>query len=91
MGEVIFIIIGIILLLMIALLAAYLNLRSIVEIMKDTIKLRNKRYNACLKGWERAIQSIEEVISLNDQLIEINKQLCSELYDNKEDDNNECE
>ena len=75
---------GIIALLMVALLIAYLDLRSTVEIMKNTIDLQNKRYMTCLDGWEKAI-------SLNDQVIELNKQLYSKLYGDKEDDNNEHE
>ena len=75
---------GIIALLMVALLIAYLDLRSTVEIMKNTIDLQNKRYMTCLDGWEKAI-------SLNDQVIELNKQLYSKLYSDKEDDNNERE
>ena len=67
---------GIIVLLMIALLASYFNLR--------------KRYMACLEGWEKANQYVKEVISLNYQIIKLNKQLYFELYGNKEDDNNEC-
>ena len=73
---------GIIALLMVALLIAYYNLRSTVEIMKNAIDLQNKRYMTCLDGWEKAI-------SLNDQVIELNKQLYSKLYSDKEDDNNE--
>ena len=73
---------GIIALLMVALLIAYYNLRSTVEIMKNVIDLQNKRYMTCLDGWEKAI-------SLNDQVIELNKQLYSKLYSDKEDDNNE--
>ena len=75
---------GIIALLMVALLIAYYNLRSTVEIMKNVIDLQNKRYMTCLDGWEKAI-------SLNDQVIELNKQLYSKLYSDKEDDNNERE
>ena len=75
---------GIIVLLMAALLIAYYNLRSTVEIMKNVIDLQNKRYMTCLDGWEKAI-------SLNDQVIELNKQLYSKLYSDKEDDNNERE
>lgn len=75
---------GIIALLMVALLIAYYNLRSTVEIMKNIIDLQNKRYMVCLDGWEKAI-------SLNDQVIELNKQLYSKLYSDKEDDNNERE
>ena len=75
---------GIIALLMVALLIAYLDLRSTVEIMKNTINLQNKRYMTCLDGWEKAI-------SLNDRIIELNKQLYSKLYGDKEDDNNEHE
>ena len=97
---------GIIVLFMSALLIAYLNLRDTVNIMKNTIDWQNKRYMACLEGWEKAIKSVEKVISLNDQIMDLNKQLYSELYDNKdnnnndnndnndnneEDDNNECE
>ena len=88
---------GIIVLFMSALLIAYLNLRDTVSIMKNTIDWHNKRYMTCLEGWEKAIKSVEEAISFNDQLIELNKQLYSELYsneeydNNKEDDNNECE
>ena len=58
---------GIIILLMIALLVAYLDLRSTVEIMKNTI------------NW------------LDCRVIELNKQLYSKLYSDKEDDNNERE
>ena len=75
---------GIIALLMVALLIAYYKLRSTVEIMKNTIDLQNKRYMTCLDGWEKAI-------SLNDRIIELNKQLYSKLYGDKEDDNNEHE
>ena len=82
---------GIIALLMVALLIAYYNLRSTVEIMKNNIDLQNKRYMACLDGWEKAIQSLEKAFSLNDRIIELNKQLHSKLYSDKEDDNNECE
>ena len=86
---------GIIILLMIALLVAYLDLRSTVEIMNkimnDTIDFQKERYTACLDGWEKAIQSVKKVLSLNDRIIELNKQLYSKLYSDKEDDNNERE
>lgn len=82
---------GVIVLLMIALLAAYLDLRDTVEIMRSTINWQNKRYIACLEGWEKALQSIKKMLSLNDQVIELNKQLYSELYGNKKSDNNEEE
>ena len=59
--------------------------------MRSTINWQNKRYVACLEGWEKALQSVDEVMSLSNQIVELNKQLYSELYDNKEDDNNECE
>ena len=81
----------IIVVLIIALLIAYLDLRSTVEIMNNTIDLQEKRYKACLDGWEKAIQSVKEVLSLNDKVIELNKQLYSKLYGNKESDNNERE
>ena len=75
---------GAIVLFMSALMIAYFNLRDTVESMKTIINLQNKRY--------------EKVLSLVDQVIELNKQLYSNLYDddkdkndNKEDDNNECE
>ena len=58
---------GVIVLLVIALLIAYLDLRDTVEIMKNTI------------SW------------LDCRVIELNKQLYSKLYGNKEDDNNERE
>ena len=82
---------GIIVLFMSALLIAYLNLRDTVNIMKNTIDWQNKRYMECLEGWEKAIKSVGRVMSLNDQIIELNKQLYSELYNNEEDDNNERE
>ena len=82
---------GIIALLMVALLIAYYNLRSTGEIMKNTMNLQNKRYMTCLDGWEKAIQLVKEIWSLNDQVIELNKHLYSELYSDKEDDNNERE
>ena len=75
---------GAIVLFMSSLLIAYFNLRDTVESMKTIINLQNKRY--------------EKVLSLIDQIIELNKQLYSDLYgnneeddNNKEDDNNECE
>lgn len=80
---------GAIVLFMSALMIAYFNLRDTVETMKTIINLQNKRY--------------EKVLSLIDQVIELNKQLYSDLYDdkdnddneedynNEEDDNNECE
>ena len=82
---------GIIVLFMSALLIAYLNLRDTVEIMKNTINWQNERYMTCLEGWKKAIQLVKRVISFNDQIIELNKQLYSELYNNEEDDNNERE
>ena len=82
---------GIIVLFMSALLIAYLNLRDTVNIMKNTINWQNERYTACLDGWEKAIQSVKKVLSLNDEIIELNRNLYSELYGNKEDDNNERE
>ena len=82
---------GVIVLLMIALLAAYFDLRDTVEIMRSTINWQNKRYIACLEGWEKALQSIKKMLSLNEQVIELNKQLYSELYGNKKSDNNEEE
>ena len=80
---------GIIVLLMIALLTAYLDLRDTVEIMRSTINWQNKRYIACLEGWEKALQSVKEMLSLNDQVIELNKQLYSKLYSNEKCDNEE--
>lgn len=74
---------GIIVLFMSVILIAYLNLRDTVENIKTVINLQNKRY--------------EKVLSLIYQVIELNKQLYSDLYDdkdnddNEEDDNNECE
>ena len=82
---------GTIALLMVALLIAYYNLRSTVEIMKNTIDWQNKRYKTCLDSWEKAIQLVKESWSLNDQVIELNKQLYTKLYSDKEDDNNERE
>lgn len=82
---------GIIVLLMIALLTAYLDLRDTVEIMRSTINWQNKRYITCLEGWEEALQSIKNMLSLNDQVIELNKQLYSKLYGNNNGDNNEEE
>ena len=34
---------------------------------------------------------VKEILSLTHQIIELNRNLYSELYDNKEDDNNERE
>ena len=82
---------GIIVMFIGALLIVYSNLRGTDESMKITTDLQDERYKKCLEGWEKANQSVKEVISLNDQLIEINKQLCSKLYGNEDDDNNECE
>lgn len=82
---------GIIALLMVALLIAYYDLRSTVEIMRSTINWQNERYVTCLEGWEKAIQLVKEAGSLNDRVIELNKQLYTKLYSDKEDDNNERE
>ena len=80
---------GIIVLLMIALLTAYLNLRDTVEIMRSTINWQNKRYIACLEGWEKAMQSVKKMLSLNGQVIELNKKLYSKLYSNEKCNNEE--
>ena len=79
---------GIIVLLMIGLVAAYLDLRDTIEIMRSTINWQNKRYIACLEGWEESLQSIKKMLSLNDQVIELNKELYADLYSNEKGDNN---
>lgn len=80
---------AIIVVLNIALLIAYLDLRSTVGIMKDTINFQNKLYNECLEGWCRAIELSDNVISLNDDMRKLNMQLLDEFNELKEGDNNE--
>lgn len=75
--------------LIVALLVVYLDLRSTVEIMKNTIIFQNERYTTCLEGWEKSNKLANNVISLNDRVIELNKQLFAKLYDKEEDNNNE--
>lgn len=75
---IVFVITGVIVLLMIALLAVYLDLRSTVEILKNTINWQNERYLECLKGWDRSIKLLNEARSLSEQLLD-------ELNDIKEE------
>ena len=76
--------------LVIMLLLAYLDLRSTVEIMRSTIDFQNERYDKCLNGWGKAIELVNEVISLNDYLRKVNKQLLDELKNLKEGSNDDC-
>ena len=76
--------------LVIMLLLAYLDLRSTVEIIKSTINFQNERYDKCLKGWGKAIELADEVISLNDNLRKANKQLLDELKNLKAGSNDDC-
>ena len=76
--------------LVIPLLLAYLDLRSTVEIMKSTINFQNERYDKCLNGWGKAIELVNEVISLNDYLRKVNKQLLDELKNLKEESSDDC-
>ena len=76
--------------LVIVLLLAYLDLRSTVEIIKSTINFQNERYDKCLNGWEKAIDLIDEVVSLNDDLRKVNEQLLDELKNLKEGSNDDC-
>ena len=76
--------------LVIMLLLAYLDLRSTVEIIKSTINFQNERYDKCLNSWGKAIDLVDEVISLNDDLRKVNKQLLDELENLKEGSNDDC-
>ena len=76
--------------LVIMLLLAYLDLRSTVEIIKSTINFQNERYDKCLNSWGKTIELVDEVISLNDDLRKVNKQLLNELKNLKEGSNDDC-
>lgn len=76
--------------LVIMLLLAYLDLRSTVEIIKSTINFQNERYDKCLNSWGKTIELADEVISLNDDLRKVNKQLLNELKNLKEGSNDDC-
>lgn len=91
MWIVIALVLIIIAILMIALLRAYVDLSSKVEILKNTINWQNERYMSCIKGWGKTIKLINEAISLNEDMRNLNKRLYAELYNNKEANNNECE
>ena len=76
--------------LVIMLLLAYLDLRSTVEIIKSTINFQNERYDKCLNSWGKTIELVDEVVSLNDDLRKVNKQLLDELKNLKEGSNDDC-
>lgn len=76
--------------LVIMLLLAYLDLRSTVEIMKSTIKFQNERYDKCLNGWSKAIDLVDEVISLNEHLGKVNEQLLEKLKGFEGESNDDC-
>ena len=76
--------------LVIVLLLAYLDLRSTVEIIKSTINFQNERYDKCLNGWGKTIELVDEVVSFNDDLRKVNKQLLDDLKNLKEGSNDDC-
>ena len=57
----------------VALLAAYFDLRDTVKIMQSTIDMQNDRYDSCLKGWAESIKTAEKVICSVKEMHELNE------------------
>ena len=57
----------------VALLAAYFDLRDTVKIMQSTIDMQNDRYDSCLKGWAESIKTEEKVICSVKAMHELNE------------------
>lgn len=68
----------------VALLIAYFDLRSTVKIMQSTIDMQNERYDRCLKGWDESLQQVMTVIKINDDVIEVNRELLDKLRSSEE-------
>lgn len=68
----------------VALLIAYFDLRDTVKIMRSTIDFQNERYDRCLKGWDESLQQVMTVIKINDDVIEVNRELLDKLRSSEE-------
>lgn len=68
----------------VALLIAYFDLRDTVKIMQSTIDMQNERYERCLNGWDESLQQVKAVIKINDDVIEVNRELHDKLWSSEE-------
>lgn len=68
----------------VALLAAYFDLRDTVKIMQSTIDMQNDRYDSCLKGWAESIKTAEKVIKSNEDIYELNERCINSLTHSEE-------
>lgn len=68
----------------VALLIAYFNLRSTVKIMQSAIDMQNERYTKCLNGWDESLQQVMMVTKINDDVIEMSRELLDKLRSSEE-------
>lgn len=68
----------------VALLIAYFDLRDTVKIMQSMIDFQNERYEKCIKGWGESLQQVTTVIKINDDVLEVNRELLDKLKSSKE-------
>ena len=69
----------------VALLAAYFDLRDTVKIMQSTIDMQNERYKDCIEGWQETIKLAKKATYLNKEITEINERAIDKLeYSEKE-------
>ena len=68
----------------VALLIAYFDLRDTVKIMQSTVDFQNERYEICLKRWGESLQQVTMVVKINDDAIELNRELLDKLRSSEE-------
>lgn len=68
----------------VALLAAYFDLRDTVKFMQSTIDMQNERYDSCLKGWYEIIKTSKEVIKSNEDIYGLNERCINSLTHSEE-------
>lgn len=68
----------------VALLAAYFDLRDTVKFMQSTIDMQNERYDSCLKGWYEIIKTSKKVIKSNEDIYELNERCINSLTHSEE-------
>ena len=68
----------------VALLIAYFDLRDTVKIMQSTVDFQNERYEICLKRWGESLQQVTTVIKINDDVLEVNRELLDKLRSSEE-------
>ena len=68
----------------VALLAAYFDLRDTVKFMQSTIDMQNERYDSCLKDWHESIKTSKEVLKSNEDIYELNERCINSLTHSEE-------